>query len=72
MTARRAEGSARELIRDFLLATEELSREDIAAIAGVSTVAIRRWTVSPPGQMRASIRERLLHYLSTREPPAAL
>ncbi len=61
---------ARQLIHDFLLVTEALPREKVAGIAGVSSVAVRRWAVSPPGQMRGDIRERLLQYLEHRESGA--
>jgi hypothetical protein len=58
---------ARQLIHDFLPATEALPREKVAVIAGVSSVAVRRWAVSPPGQMRGDVRERLLQYLAREE-----
>lgn len=63
----RALESARTRAQQFLLATEALGLEEVASIAGVSVVAIRPWTVSPPGQMRRDLRDRLLRYL---EPPA--
>ena len=58
-----AEPTSRELIRDFLLATEELSREEVCRIAGVGPITLSKWERGLFRNVQARIRRRVGGYL---------
>lgn len=59
--------SSTELVRDFVHYTAELSVEEAAALADVSTATLSRWRMMGARQLRADVRRRLLKYVAERE-----
>jgi hypothetical protein len=62
-----AELSPSDLVLEFLGATERLTSEDAAAVAGVSAATYNRWRRQPPRTLRSSQRQRIERYLGLDE-----
>lgn len=65
-----AERSTGELVADFLLVTESLTREEVAKIAGVSIGTLCRWERTPGHSLGKETRKRIQRYLTRREKEA--
>lgn len=55
-----------EILRDFLLATERMPREEAAEVAGVSVETLTRWERNGVRYFHRPIRLRLLRFLVRR------
>lgn len=51
------------LVRDFLLITEDLTRAEVARLAGVSEPTLRKWERGTFRNLPRNARERMLGYL---------
>jgi hypothetical protein len=59
------------MVREFLDATDHLPAAAVGEIAGVGPIAIQRWRMSPPSQLRDDIRNRILRHLGLGAAPPA-
>ncbi|HST62634.1 MAG TPA: hypothetical protein VLK84_28270 [Longimicrobium sp.] len=66
-----APGSAGELVAAFLLATQVLSPESAAEVAGVLPETIRKWRRRLPRWLKARTARCLAAYLSDEQPTTA-
>ncbi|MEW5926977.1 MAG: hypothetical protein AB1941_05820 [Gemmatimonadota bacterium] len=71
MSPRQERTDTRELIQEFLQQTGSLSCEEVAGIVGVSTTAVKRWRIIPPGQLPREQRDRLLRFVGREGSRAA-
>jgi hypothetical protein len=58
------------LVQDFVFYTADLPLEAAAELAGVSTATLSRWRMMGARQLRADVRDRLLHFVTEREAGA--
>ncbi|HET7321202.1 MAG TPA: hypothetical protein VFI96_01825 [Longimicrobiaceae bacterium] len=56
-----------DLVQDFLYYTADLPLESAAEIAAVSTATLTRWRMMGARQLRSDVRDRLHHYVKSRE-----
>lgn len=63
------EGPAGQLVADFLSATDALSCEAAAELAGVRTETIRRWRCRVPRALRAATSRRMRAHLAGKPLP---
>jgi hypothetical protein len=56
-----------ELVQDFVFYTADLPLEAAADVAGVSTATLSRWRMMGARQLRADVKNRLLHFVAAKE-----
>lgn len=66
-----AECASSRLVQDFVFYTADLSVEEAAEQAGVSTATLTRWRMMGARQLRADVRRRLLRFVSAKEAKGA-
>ena len=64
-----ATGSAGRLVAEFLRATDALSCEAAAELAGVRVETIRKWRRRPPSGLKEATRRRMTACLTGGPPP---
>lgn len=62
-----SECSSAQLVQDFVFYTADLSTEEAAELASVSTATLTRWRMMGARQLRADVRRRLERYVAQRE-----
>lgn len=62
-----SEYSSSQLVQDFVFYTADLSTEEAAGLASVSTATLTRWRMMGARQLRADVRRRLERYVAQRE-----
>lgn len=61
--------SVRDLVLEFVRATDSLPPEASARVAGVSEATYNRWRRQPPRMLRTSHRARIERYLGLSPEP---